>query len=447
MNSLIDQRTGRISMIFLFFLICFLPFKQHAQAYKIKLQVKGAHGQKAQFGYYQGDKQYIIQNSVLDKNGKTLFEGKDSLPTGVYLIVIDSIGFFDFFIRNEAEFSIFTEKENLQKTLSVKGSEENHLFFNYQKEVFNLKFKISEIDTLLSKQGNTENPGLKGQKNALEQELFNLVAKYKESYPKSYLTKILTAMDISNPDSMDFRDPELLRTPFYHNMIRLFIKKNINFTPAYIKQETSKLLAKIKGNEANYQYTLGYLINFYNSFYKNGINDVFVYLADQYFLPDKANWLNMEALKSLKDRRDFLAQGLPGMPAADLTLESTTGEYFSLFQTGKKISFLYFWSVGCGHCATSTKILLDNYQALLNVGVQIFAVNIDKDKEAWIKKVEENGLPWINCYDPQQTSAYRDKYYVYGTPLLFAIDENKKIFAVKNGEVEIEELVKHLIKN
>jgi peroxiredoxin len=442
-----NQKACKILIFIFFFIIHFQICSLYSQGYKINFQVKGASGNKCQFGYYQGDNQYVIQNSVLDKNGKASVEGKEILPAGVYLFIIDSIGYFDFLIRNEQDFSISTKKENLQKALSVKGSEENHLFFEYQKKDFDLKLKISNIDSLISKSSSYNIDNLNKQKAELNQELLTLVTSYKESYPKCYLSKILTTMEISNPDSMNMSDPELLRTPFYHNMIRLFIKKNIDSNSNFIISETKKYLEKIKKTEANYHFTLGYLINFYNSFYKNGINEVFVYLADNYFLPDKAKWLNAEALKLLKERRDILVQGLPGMPANDLTLESTSGEYFSLFQVDSKITFLYFWSVNCGHCATSTKILKENYETLSNKGVQVYAVNIDKDKEAWIKKVEENGLPWINCYDPKETSGYRDKYYIYGTPLLFAIDHNKKITAVVNGEKEIEEYVNLIIRN
>jgi peroxiredoxin len=436
-----------IRIIVCLFLINFQIYGLFSQGHNIKLNIKGCSGLKAQFCYYQGDNQYIIQNSIFDKNDKLSFEGKEKLPAGIYLIVIDSIGYFDLLIRNEPEFTISADKHDLHKTVSAKGSNENQLFFNYQKKVLILKTKISEIDSLLAKSNEKKNEELNSQKSGLNQKLLEIVSDLKKEHPESYLTKIVGAMEISNPDSMQFEDPELLRTPFYQNMIRLFIKKNIESNTDFIISETAKLLEKLKGTEANYQFTLGYLLNFYSSFYKNGINQIFVYLADNYFLPDKAKWLKAETLKQIKERRDFLAQGLPGMPSAGLILESTTGEYVSLHQLNSKIIFLYFWSVNCGHCTKSTKTFLDNYKALSDKGVQIYAINIDKDKDTWLKKVEENGLPWINCYDPQETSGYRDKYYVYGSPLLFVIDQDKKIQAVKNGENEIEEFVNQTIKH
>jgi thiol-disulfide isomerase/thioredoxin len=286
----------------------------------------------------------------------------------------------------------------------------------------------------------------KNKKLEIEHKSYALIDSIKQNNPASFLTKILTAMEMNNPDSINYTDPDYLRTPFYDKLIRLFIKKNINNNTQTIISETTKLLNSIPDTLPNYQYILNYLLNFYNNYYKNGINEVFVFLADNYFLPDKANWINKEALIKLKERRDFLAQGLPGMTASDLTLESATGEYFSVLQVEAKMTLLYFWSADCGHCTKSTQILKNNYEALSKKGIEIFAVNVDKEKDKWLRKPEENELPWINCYHPKETSHYRDKYYVYGSPLLIIIGQNKKILAVENGEIEIENFVNQLTK-
>jgi peroxiredoxin len=440
----------KVKIVLCFLLLLLIDFQLHktlAQGYKIHLNIKGASNQKVQFGYYQGDNQYVIQNSNLDKNGKLSLIGKETIPTGIYLLVIDSVGYFDLLIRNEMEFSISADRSNLYKSLSVKSSEENRLFFDYQRKVFDKKNKLSKIDSLIEKSGDSEKGNLNIQKAETNNDLLNLVSDMIKTNPKSYFAKILRSMDVVEPDSMDFADPELLRTPFYHNMIRLFIKKNINSSAAFIINETDKLLRKTKGVEANYQYLSGYLLNFYSSFYKNGMNQVFVHIADNYFLPDKAKWLSEDAIKMVIEKRNSLSQGLPGTPAVDLIMESNTGEFFSLHQVKSKTTLLYFWSVGCTHCTISTKILLDNYKALKSKDIEIFAVNIDKDKDGWIKKVEESDLPWINCFDPQETSGYRDKYYVYGSPILFEIDKEKKIVSVINGENEIEAYIKKTIGN
>ncbi len=432
--------------ILLFFLFWALPFL--GQAYKIKLEIKGSAGKETQLAYYQGDNKYVKQTGKFDKNNRFTFEGKEQLPTGIYLITVGSIGYFDLLIRNEQSFSISTDTVDFIKNIKVKDSKENDLFFAYQKKVLNYKMQLSEYESTIKRLGAQSDSVklIEQKKEKLTLELNQFVDKTKEDNPESYLTKILSAMDIQEVDKFNFIDEELLRTPFYHNFIRLFIKKNIEKGSAYIIQETTKFLNSVKSSKANYEYIANYLLNFYNTFYKVGINEVFVFIADNYFLPDKASWFGSKELEQIKVRRDFLAQSMPGKPAQDIILKSNTGEYISLLQLKAKYTLLFFWSTGCGHCTTATKVLKDNYQSLALKGIEIYAVNIDKNEEDWLKKLEENELPWINCIDKDETSNFRDKYYVYGSPLLFVIDSDKKIVAIKNGEVEIESTVLQLLR-
>ena len=85
-------------------------------------------------------------------------------------------------------------------------------------------------------------------------------------------------------------------------------------------------------------------------------------------------------------------------------------------------------------------------ELLKEKNIEIFAVNIDKDRQKWLKKVEETEAEWINCYDPDESSNFREKYYVFGSPLLYVIDKSKKITSRWNGEEEIKALCEKLAK-
>ena len=437
-----------IKQIITIILILFNTQTFFGQSYKIKIEVKGAAGLDAQLAFYQGDNKFVKQTAKFDKNNKVSFEGTDKLPTGIYLIVVGTKGYFDFLIRNEQNFSISTDTADLVRKAKIKDSKENILFFTYQRKVIEYKMQLVEYESTIKKLGNQNDSIelLTKKKEKLNEELNQLVDKTKKENPESYLAKILSAMDVQEIENFDYADGELLLTPFYHNYIRLFIKKNIEKGPAFIIKETSLFLDAIKPCKSNYEYAASYLLNFYNTFYKNGINEVFVFIADNYFLPDKANWISSKDLEQIQLRRDFLNKSMPGNPAQDLTLKSSTGEYISLLQVNSNYTLLYFWSTGCGHCTTSTKILKENYESLVAKGIQIYAVNIEKNEAEWHKKIEENELTWINCIDLDETSNYRDKYYVYGSPLLYVIDSNKKIIAIRNGEVEIENIINQLLK-
>ncbi len=418
-----------------------------AQDYEIKVQIKGAENKEVKLVYYLGNKQYIKQKGVLDKKGRFVFSGKDSLATGIYKIVIGTKDYFDFLVRNEQKFSLLSDTTDFIGQMKVKGSKENELFFDYQKKVILLKTRLSALenqfksidnDTLKAKQ-------LKKEIVETEEELDALWKNTVNKYPNSYLSKILKAFNNMNVSEFNFADPEMLHTPVYYTMLRLFIKQNINNKPEYIIYETKKLLDSLKNIPENYQFVANYLLNFYNTFYKNGINEVFVYIADHYFLPDKANWFKKEQLAEIQKRRNMLGQSLPGNIAPDLIIESIEGEYLSLLQTEAKFVLLYFWSANCGHCTKSSTILKQYYPKLQEKNIEIFAVNTDKDSTEWKKKVEKMELQWINCQDINEVSNYREKYYVYGTPLVYLINSKHKILSIQNGEIEIERLVKKLV--
>ena len=438
----------KIQFFFVTFLLVTFHYQTIAQGYKINLKIKGAEEKSAQFAYYQGDKQYVVQNSKFDKGGQLTLQGKEKLAPGIYFIVVGKLGFFDIIIREQQEFSLKSDTTDLVGLMKIKGSADNDVFFAYQKEVLKNKEVIAKIESHI-KSLDKENDSIlvyQEQIKQLSTELEKLVDETQKNHPESYMAKLLNAMSLQKVEDFNFADLDLLRTPFFHNMIRLFIKENIEKNAEYIKYQTQKLLLSVRHQESNYQYITGYLLNFYNTFYKIGMNEVFVFIADNYILPNKATWYSAEQLEQIKIRRDFLAQSLPGESAQDLTVESTTGEFFSLHQVESQITILYFWSADCGHCTTTTGILKKYYERLLKKNISIFAVNIDKDKEKWLKKVEETESEWINCYDPDETSGFREKYYVFGSPLLYVINAEKKIVTRKNGEEEIEKLCKELIK-
>ncbi len=74
-------------------------------------------------------------------------------------------------------------------------------------------------------------------------------------------------------------------------------------------------------------------------------------------------------------------------------------------------------------------------------GVEIFAVNTETDREKWLTYVKENFPAWINVHDPANRSGFRDKYDIWATPLIFLLDEQKKIIAKKLTVEQTEEII------
>jgi len=89
-----------------------------------------------------------------------------------------------------------------------------------------------------------------------------------------------------------------------------------------------------------------------------------------------------------------------------------------------------FWSASCGHCIKEVPILHEVYQHYKEDGVKCMAVSTDLEREGWVEFIEKHELTdWINAIDVERHSNFRFDYHVYSTPVLYLLDEEKKIVA------------------
>ncbi|MGW8181844.1 MAG: peroxiredoxin family protein, partial [bacterium] len=77
----------------------------------------------------------------------------------------------------------------------------------------------------------------------------------------------------------------------------------------------------------------------------------------------------------------------------------------------------------------ATPLLKDYYNQNKDKGIQVFAVCTQQDKEKWENYIVDNGLNWINGWDPQRLSRFDYYYNVESTPLVYILDRDKKIIA------------------
>ena len=77
-------------------------------------------------------------------------------------------------------------------------------------------------------------------------------------------------------------------------------------------------------------------------------------------------------------------------------------------------------------------------------------------KEEWMKFIkEQNTGDWLNVADinhddegnPVASSDWRDKYDIYSTPVVYLLDEKKKIIAKRITHQQIKEIVERMELN
>ena len=457
--------------LFFTLLISFFSVLSHSQlktGYQIGITIRGLQDSSVYLAYHLGDKQYIKDTIKLDRAGHGTDSGKESLPQGIYMIVLPGRKYFEILISQDQIFDLSCSYSDYFNTLKFTGSDENTSFVDYQKKWMVLQQQATSIAKRV--QNNKQNSdSLKTLSNA---------QKLKEEEMKSYLRSVINAngtnllgtlvkallplevpefsvpIGIQNPDSVrwvknynynkdhffdniDLTDERLLRTPILYSRLEAFFTNVVIQSPDSINKEIDKLMKKVTNDYKMFQFISVYLFNHFRESEIMGHDAVIVKLADDIYLTGKADWVSKEFKDDLRKQVELIRPNLIGKKAVNLVMDSYKGIYVSLYDIEKDFTILYFWEPDCGHCQVSTPKLKTFYDQPRAYSLEIFAVCTTSDKQKWTKYIEENKLTWINGWDPERQSHFDAYYNVQSTPLVYILDKNKKIIAKKLAVEEI----------
>lgn len=119
----------------------------------------------------------------------------------------------------------------------------------------------------------------------------------------------------------------------------------------------------------------------------------------------------------------------PGTAAPDFTLSDLSGKEVRLSGLRGKTVVLDFWATWCPDCRAEIPALKAMYAAADPSKVTFVSVSYDRDIETLRKYVAENGMPWIQLFDPagKKDSGIGADYHVKWIPSMYVIGPDGKV--------------------
>lgn len=456
------------------FLLIALPsllFAGEPQGYNIKIIAKGLKpGSTCLLANYYGEKQYIKDSAKVNDKGEVIFKGETKWDQGIYLFVPPSKRYFDFVMDAEQNFTLEADTADYIKTMKIKGSEENKIFYEYQNFMASKQKQIEPLREELKKVKAKDSTKIIQDKiTAIDEEVKNYRIDLYKTHPKSFVAKLMKAMqDPEIPeapilengkkdstfayryykahfwDNIDFSDDRMLRTPIFHPKVKQYMEKLTAQGPDYvdsINASADYIISKAKANLEVFKYIVYWLTYNYESSNIMGMDAVFVHLVEQYYVTKQAFWVDSTQLYKITNRAYTLKPLLIGKKAPMVNMQDTTGKYIPLYDVKAKYTVMIFWDHGCGHCKKEIPKLVEQYNSKLKAkGVQVYAIETEDKPKEWKQFIKEHKLNWINVCEPDdyKRAVTKKIYDIYSTPVIYLLDENK---IIKAKRIESEQII------
>ena len=442
-----------------------------SDGFKIMGHIAGLKDTTCVLAHYFGSTQYIPKDTArVDGAGNMVFEGKKSLPQGLFLVVVPKKGYMQLLVTEDQQFSFDTDTASLVNAMKISGSKENELFYAYQQKLG----KFSEEAQVINMQKKTRSDAassamLNKQLSDLQKQANDYRAQFLTDNPTTFAAKLFKATAEpevppapkaanGRPDSIwifnyykdhfwddfDFSDERFVRTPFLQSKIERYIKElTVQVPDSLIKEADFMVNKAIAGKNTDIKYyTIYYITSQYEQPKVMGTEGLFVHMFEKYYKTGIMTVSDSSTLKAIGERVAAIKPNLVGKTMVSPIVSDTLRRPINLSAIKADYTVVFFYSPTCGHCRESApklKKLIDTYKGK---GVEVLAIAIDQSPEEWKKFIKEFKLGnAINGYDYAHKNDFRNQFDVFTTPTVNVLDKNKKILAHKLPAEQIEDFI------
>ena len=427
------------------------------KGYKITIKLTGSADTALLLAHYYGSKQYLDDTAFRTKQGYFIFEGAEKLKDGMYIVAgAGKNKYFDFFLTGNQQMDFSCDPTNVVNTMQVKGSDDNKAFYAYIKYLGGKQTEIEPLNNWMKANRNRVDSTeiVKARIETIDKEAKAYIKHFYTSNP-TYLsanfvkasnepdymqyvpstdgkidsTKLYPTYKAHYFDNFTFADARLIYTPVFAQKVDFYFDKLVVPVLDSLQNDIDKVLALSAINKETQSYMAWFLSLKYETSQVMGHDALFVYIVRKYLETGKIAWQYPEVKDNILKRVNTLEPLLLGKPAPNLILLDTMNVAHSLIATKAKYTLLFFWESTCGHCQQEMPKVLKFYDEFHSkYDMEIFGVSTDTSLVKWKAFIRKNDMKWINVNGHLSLSGnYHDLYDIRSTPIMYLLDEDKKI--------------------
>jgi len=447
-------------------------FEPQTETAEIEINIKGASAGIVKLGSFYGDQKVLKDSAIADSTGKVVFKRSSRYPSGLYCVVYSNNVMITFLLDRNQKIFFSGDINDLTNTLKT-NSAENRIYYNNIKYESGLTKRIDSVNSKMTaaKTGSKEYLKLKEARNKLIQEKRDTVKGYLKKYPGSFFAAFKymgqnpviqepkkpngdldTALQLQlyrNQfwDNYDFNDERMVRTPVFYNKLNNYLTNLFPQRADSILKGVKFIMDKVdKGDSVLFNFTTNYIAMTYKESTVMGGEKIFCYVVDNYLTLKKAYWSDSVSVVRIRAQSDLMRPSLLGETGQDLNCKNEKGEYVNLYSIKKPIKIVYLYNPDCEHCIKETPELMKLYSEWKSKGLEIYALNVERDYNKWHDFIKKFKLDCINVIDPNYDSKFYLKYHIFNTPGLFILDSNNKIVAKSLLPFQLPDVFERMLK-
>jgi thiol-disulfide isomerase/thioredoxin len=134
-----------------------------------------------------------------------------------------------------------------------------------------------------------------------------------------------------------------------------------------------------------------------------------------------------------------------GNTVEEFSLQGINGNQMNFYSLRGKYILIDFWGSWCAPCHVAFNDLRELYKSYHDKGFEILGIATEQDRNAWLKDIEKEKLPWIQMIDQEGNQSISNKLFaVTKYPTTVLIDPSGKIIGRDLSRREINEILSKL---